>query len=81
MSEEQLKAFIAKVQSDPSLQERLKAEGADPVAIANAAGFAITQAEVNAFQIRAAVSGAQSGEGFLLRTSSAAHTWILDAEL
>tara|TARA_Y100000401_G_scaffold42711_1_gene32535 strand:+ start:673 stop:1851 length:1179 start_codon:yes stop_codon:yes gene_type:complete len=37
--------------------------------------------EVNAFQIRAAVSGAQSGEGFLLRTSSAAHTWILDAEL
>ena len=38
-------------------------------------------AEVNAFQIRAAVSGAQSGEGFLLRTSSAGHTWILDAEL
>ncbi len=37
--------------------------------------------EVNAFQIRATVSGAQSGEGFLLRTSSAAHTWILDAEL
>ena len=37
--------------------------------------------EVNAFQIRAAVSGAQSGEGFLLRTSSAGHTWILDAEL
>jgi hypothetical protein len=36
---------------------------------------------VNAFQIRAAVSGAQSGEGFLLRTSSAGHTWILDAEL
>ena len=37
--------------------------------------------EVNAFQIRAAVSGAQSGEGFLLRTSSAGHTWILDADL
>ena len=36
---------------------------------------------VNAFQIRAAVSGAESGEGFLLRTSSAGHTWILDAEL
>ena len=38
-------------------------------------------AEVNAFQIRTAHSGGQSGEGFLLRTSSAGHTWILDAEL
>ena len=37
--------------------------------------------EVNAFQIRTAHSGGQSGEGFLLRTSSAGHTWILDAEL
>ena len=42
MSEEQLKAFIAKVQADTSLQEKLKAEGADPVAIAKAAGFSIT---------------------------------------
>ena len=42
MSEEQLKAFIAKVQADTSLQDKLKAEGADPVAIAKAAGFAIT---------------------------------------
>jgi len=42
MSEEQLKAFLAKVQVDTSLQEQLKAEGADPVAIANAAGFSIT---------------------------------------
>tara|TARA_B100002052_G_C15656738_1_gene495364 strand:+ start:141 stop:404 length:264 start_codon:yes stop_codon:yes gene_type:complete len=42
MSEEQLKAFIAKVQSDPSLQEQLKAEGADPVAIAQTAGFEVT---------------------------------------
>ena len=41
MSEEQLKAFIAKVQADPSLQEQLKAEGADPIAIAKAAGFTI----------------------------------------
>ena len=38
-------------------------------------------AGVNAFQIRGTVSSAQSGEGFLLRTSSAGHTWILDAEL
>ncbi len=42
MSEEQLKAFIAKVQADSSLQEQLKAEGADPVAIAKDAGFSIT---------------------------------------
>ena len=34
MSEEQLKAFIAKVQADSSLQEQLKAEGADVIAIA-----------------------------------------------
>ena len=42
MSEEQLKAFIAKVQADPSLLEQLEAEDADPVAIAKAAGFSIT---------------------------------------
>ena len=52
MSEEQLKAFIAKVQADTSLQEQLKAEGADPVAIAKAAGFIITEAEVNASKRR-----------------------------
>ncbi len=48
MSEEQLKAFIAKVQADTSLQEQLKAEGADPVAIAKAAGFYITTEELKA---------------------------------
>ena len=42
MSEEQLKAFIAKVQADASLQQQLKAEGADVVAIAKAAGFSIS---------------------------------------
>ena len=42
MSEEQLKAFVAKVQADTSLQEQLKAEGADVVAIAKEAGFMIT---------------------------------------
>ena len=47
MSEEQLKAFIAKVQTDTSLQEKLKAEDADPVAIAKAAGFAITTEDLN----------------------------------
>ena len=48
MSEEQLKAFIAKVQTDTSLQEQLKAEGADPVAIAKAAGFAISTEDLKA---------------------------------
>ncbi len=48
MSEEQLKAFIAKVQADPSLQEQLKAEGADVVAIAKAAGFSITTEDLKA---------------------------------
>jgi len=47
MSEEQLKAFIVKVQADASLQEQLKGEGSDPVAIAKAAGFAITTEDLN----------------------------------
>ena len=47
MSEEQLKAFIAKVQGDTSLQEQLKAEGADVVAIAKAAGCTITTEDLN----------------------------------
>ena len=46
MSEDQLKAFIAKAQSDPKLQEQLKAEGADPIAIAKAAGFTIKQQDL-----------------------------------
>ena len=47
MSEDQLKAFIAKVQADPSLQEQLKAENADPIAIAKAAGFTIKQQDLH----------------------------------
>ena len=47
MSEEQLKAFIAKVQADTSLQEQLKVEGADVVAIAKAAGFSISTEDLN----------------------------------
>ena len=43
MSEEQLEAFLEKVwKGDSSLQEKLKAEGVDPVAITKAAGFSIT---------------------------------------
>ncbi len=65
MSEEQLKAFIAKVQADTSLQEQLKAEGADPVAIAKAAGFSITtedlelnQQKMSDDELEAAAGGA-----------------------
>ena len=47
MSLEQLKAFIAKVQGDTSLQGQLNAEGADVVAIAKAAGFTITTEDLN----------------------------------
>jgi len=46
MSQEDLTQFLEAVQQDPSLQEKLKAEGADPVAIAKEAGFSITQAEL-----------------------------------
>ena len=42
MQEEHLKAFIAKVQAGATLQKQLKAEGADVVSIAKAAGFSIT---------------------------------------
>ena len=50
MSEEQLKAFIARVQADPSLQEQLKAQGADVVAIADGEGFSITTEEFANFK-------------------------------
>lgn len=42
MSAEQLKAFLAKAWDDADLQNKLNAVGADPVAIAAAAGFSIT---------------------------------------
>ncbi|QNI54294.1 lantipeptide precursor/ Nif11-like leader peptide domain protein [Synechococcus sp. BIOS-E4-1] len=47
MSEEQLKAFLEKVKADTSLQEKLKAERVDVVAIAKAAGFSITPDDIN----------------------------------
>ena len=52
MSEEQLKAFIAKVQGDTSLQEKLKADAdADAVAaIAKEAGFSISADDINKAQ-------------------------------
>ncbi len=70
MSEDQLKAFIAKVQADTSLQEQLKAEGADPVAIAKAAGFALTKEDLNSHsqtlsdEELESVSGGAAGDGY-----------------
>jgi predicted ribosomally synthesized peptide with nif11-like leader len=55
MSQEDLQKFLEAVRQDSSLQERLKAEGADPVAIAKEAGFSVTQAELiraNASQVQ-----------------------------
>ena len=69
MSEEQLKAFLEKVQGDTSLEEKLKAAAdADAVvAIAKEAGFMIsaddfmmTQSEIEDAELEAA-----SGGGFL----------------
>ena len=48
MSEEELKAFLTKVQGDKSLQDQLNAEGADPVAISKAVGFSITTEDLKA---------------------------------
>ena len=51
MSEEQLKAFAAAVQSDPTLQQKLKdAETEVIVAIAKDAGFTINAEELNRSQ-------------------------------
>ena len=49
MSEEQLKAFIEKVQGDTSLQEKLKAAADSDavVAIAKEAGFSISADDLN----------------------------------
>ena len=51
MSEEQLKAFLEKVQGDTNLQEMLKAAADSDVvlAIANDAGFSISADDLKAF--------------------------------
>ena len=52
MSEEQLKAFLEKVKTDTSLQEKLKAAGSNEAAIeiAKGAGFAITAEDIQSMQ-------------------------------
>ncbi|WP_413350127.1 Nif11-like leader peptide family natural product precursor [Prochlorococcus sp. MIT 0702] len=50
-SDQQLKAFIAKVQANTSLQEKLKAAAANAVAaIAKEAGFSISADDINKAQ-------------------------------
>ena len=52
MSEEQLNAFLEKVKSDTSLQEKLKAAASPEAAveIAKAAGFLITAEDIQSMQ-------------------------------
>ena len=52
MSEEQLNAFLEKVKSDTSLQQKLKAAASPEAAIeiAKAAGFSITSADIQSMQ-------------------------------
>ena len=61
MSEEQLKAFLEKVKTDTSLQEKLKAAASPDAAveIAKDAGFAITTEDIQSMQSQ---SQSQSGE-------------------
>ena len=52
MSEEQLKAFLEKVKSDTSLQDKLKAAASPEAAIeiAKEAGFSITAEDIQSMQ-------------------------------
>ena len=61
MSEEQLKAFLEKVQTDTELQEKLKA-AATPEAgleIAKGAGFSITAEDIQSMQSAPVVSDSE----------------------
>ena len=79
MSEEQLKAFIAKVQGDTSLLEQLKAEGADVVAIAKAAGFSITTEDLNTYRQNLSdeeLEGVAGGDGCPCKSYAGCIAWL-----
>ena len=63
MSEEQLKAFLEKVNADTSLQEQLKAAASPEAAIeiAKAAGFAITAEDIQSSVSDEELEGAAGG--------------------
>ena len=67
MSEEQLKAFLEKVKTDTSLQEKLKAAtNADAVVeIAKAAGFVISADEVKKVQLEVSDAELEAAAGGL----------------
>ena len=63
MSEEQLKAFLEKVKTDASLQEKLKAAttSEDAIEIAKETGFAITAEDIQSMQSATVSDGELEG--------------------
>jgi predicted ribosomally synthesized peptide with nif11-like leader len=46
MSQEDLEAFVHRIQQDPTLRERLDREGCDAVALARELGFELTEEDL-----------------------------------
>ena len=65
MSEEQLKAFLEKVKTDSSLQEKLKAAKDDNAVadIANEAGFSISADDITNSQSELSEEELEGGDG------------------
>ena len=76
MSEEQLNAFLEKVKSDTSLQDKLKAAASPEAAIeiAKEAGFAITAEDIQSMQSATVELSDEELEG-------AAGGWIVNSWL
>ena len=69
MSENQLKAFIARVANDPELCSRLNSENSDSVAIAKAVGFSITNTAHYLFDNKSKSTADQCDDGSELALS------------
>ena len=80
MSEEQLKAFIAKVQADTSLQEQLKAAAdSDAVlAIAKEAGFSISSDDLSKAQSEISEEELENVAGGKCTAGSLYQTGVVD---
>lgn len=72
-------AFIAKVQADTSLQEKLKAEDYDPVAIAKAAGFSITTEDLKDHGQTLSDDELEGVAGGMLVTFTCSLVWVRQA--